>query len=61
MQIYQYVRQDQSAHQDYLDALMEATQSFSFICVKRTEHSMPLHSLAALGGSPKPGHVRSAH
>jgi hypothetical protein len=29
MQIYQYVRQDQSAHQHYLDALKEAAQAFS--------------------------------
>jgi hypothetical protein len=28
---------------------------------KRTDHSMTLPSLAALGGSPEPGHLRSVH
>ncbi|KAJ6602869.1 hypothetical protein DFH09DRAFT_1069231 [Mycena vulgaris] len=31
---------------------------FSFICGKGTNHSMLLPSLAALGGSPKPEHLR---
>jgi hypothetical protein len=30
------------------------------LCTKRTDHSMTLPSLAALGGSPKLGHLRSA-
>ncbi|KAJ7776567.1 hypothetical protein DFH07DRAFT_766759 [Mycena maculata] len=28
-----------------------------YLCAKSTDHSMPLPSLAALGGSPKPGHL----
>ena len=32
-----------------------------FVCAKRTDHSRPLPSLAALGGSPEPGPLRSAH
>ncbi|KAJ7086936.1 hypothetical protein C8R44DRAFT_752357 [Mycena epipterygia] len=31
-----------------------------FVCAKGTDHSMPLPSLAALGGSPEPGHLSTA-
>jgi hypothetical protein len=33
----------------------------SFMRTKRDDHSMTLPSLAALGGSPELGHLRSAH